>query len=139
MTTAEEKMFQEAVSAIESGNRSRGKDLLTRLLKQNQENPDYWLWMSGVVDSVKERRYCLNQTLKLDPQNKLARRGLIMLGDLPVDESLAIPFEAAKTQMATTSPRTRGKTSSKSSLDKSRHFLRWPGGCDGIDCYGFSI
>jgi tetratricopeptide (TPR) repeat protein len=96
MTTAEEKMFQEARSAIEEGNRTRGKDLLTRLLKQNQGNPDYWLWMSGVVDSIKERRYCLNQTLKLDPQNKLARRGLIMLGDLPADESLAIPFEAQK-------------------------------------------
>ncbi len=96
MTTAEEKMFQEARSAIEAGNRARGKDLLTRLLKQNQENPDYWLWMSGVVDSIKERRYCLNQTLKLDPKNKLARRGLSMLGDLPVDESLVIPFEAQK-------------------------------------------
>ena len=96
MTTAEEKMFQEARSAIEAGNRARGKDILTRLLKQNQENPDYWLWMSAVVDSVKERRYCLNQTLKLDPQNKMARRGLSMLGDLPVDESLVIPFEAQK-------------------------------------------
>jgi tetratricopeptide (TPR) repeat protein len=96
MITAEEKMFQEAVSAIESGNQTRGKDLLTRLLKQNQDNSDYWLWMSGVVDSVKERRYCLNQTLKLDPQNKLARRGLAMLGDLPVDESLVISFEAQK-------------------------------------------
>ncbi len=89
-------MFQEAVSAIESGNRTRGKDLLTRLLKQNQDNPDYWLWMSAVVDSVKERRYCLNQTLKHDPHNKLAQRGLSMLGDIPVDQSQVIPFEAQK-------------------------------------------
>jgi tetratricopeptide (TPR) repeat protein len=96
MTNAEEKMFQEAVAAIESGDKTRGKDLLTRLLKQNQENPEYWLWMSAVVDSLKERRYCLNQTLKFDPQNKMARRGLIILGDLPPDESLAIPYEEQK-------------------------------------------
>lgn len=93
MTSTDEKMFQEAVTAIEAGERSRGKDLLTRLLKQDQNNSDYWLWMSAVVDTEKERRYCLNQTLKLDPDNRLARRGLILLGDLPVDESLVIPYE----------------------------------------------
>ena len=60
MTTAEENMFLEAQKAIEAGDKARGKDLLTRLLKQNQQNADYWLWMSAVVDSEKERRYCLN-------------------------------------------------------------------------------
>lgn len=96
MSNTEEKMFQEAVAAIEVGNKARGKDLLTRLLKQDQENPEYWLWMSAVVESLKERRYCLNQTLKFDPHNKMARRGLIMLGDLPPDESLVIPYEDQK-------------------------------------------
>ena len=96
MSTAEEKMFQEAKTAIEDGNKARGKDLLTRLLKQDQENAEYWLWMSAVVDSAKERRYCLKQTLKLDPENKMARRGLILMGDLPLDESLIIPYEAQK-------------------------------------------
>lgn len=96
MISAEENMFQEAVKAIQDGERLRGKDLLTRLLKQNQSNPDYWLWMSAVVDTEKERRYCLNQTLKLDPDNSPARRGLILLGDLPVDTSMVIPYEDQK-------------------------------------------
>lgn len=96
MTTVEEKMFQEAVDAIESGNKARGKDLLTRLIKQDQENAEYWLWMSAVVDSTKERRYCLNQSIKLDPDNIMARKGLILLGDLPPDDSLIIPYEAQK-------------------------------------------
>lgn len=96
MTIAEENMFLEAQKAIEAGDKARGKDLLTRLLKQNQQNPDYWLWMSAVVDSEKERRYCLNQTLKLDPNNDMARRGLILMGDLPVDPALVFPFEQQK-------------------------------------------
>jgi len=96
MTTAEEKMFQEAVDAINEGNKVRGKDLLTRLIKQDQDNAEYWLWMSAVVDSTKERRYCLNQSIKFDPDNQMARRGLILLGDLPPDESLIIPYEAQK-------------------------------------------
>lgn len=96
MTSSEEKMLQEAQAALQEGNKKRAKDLLTRLLKQDQENPEYWLLMSAVVDSEKERRYCLNQTIKLDPDNKMARRGLMILGDIPVDESLVIPYEMQK-------------------------------------------
>ncbi len=96
MTNADNKMFQEALIAIKAGNKQRGKDLLTRLIKEDQENAEYWLYMSAVVESVKERRYCLNQAIKLDPENKLARRGLMLLGDIPVDDSLSIPLSEQK-------------------------------------------
>lgn len=96
MTSAEDNMFLEAQKAIEAGEKARGKDLLTRLLKDDQQNPEYWLWMSAVVESEKERKYCLNQTLKLDPKNLMARRGLILLGELPVDPSMVIPYEQQK-------------------------------------------
>ncbi len=91
MDNAEEKIYKEALAAIEEGNNLRAKDLLTRLLKMNQQNPEYWLWMSAVVQNTKERRYCLNQVLQYDPQNSDARRGLILLGDLPQDDSLRLP------------------------------------------------
>lgn len=96
MTSAEDNMFLEAQKAIEAGEKARGKDLLTRLLKDDQQNPEYWLWMSAVVESEKERKYCLNQTLKLDPKNQMARRGLILFGELPVDPSMVIPYEQQK-------------------------------------------
>lgn len=96
MTATEDKMFQEALKAIEEGKNSRAKDLLTRLLRQNQKNADYWLWMSAVVDSQKEQRYCLNQVLQIDPQNQFARRGLTLLGDLPPDPKFVIPIENQK-------------------------------------------
>jgi len=92
MTSTEEKIFQEAMTAIEENDNLRAKDLLTRLLKMNQLNPDYWLWLSAVVTSEKERRYCLQQVLKYDPQNRSARRGLILLGDLPLDGNLRMPL-----------------------------------------------
>ncbi len=65
MTSTEEKIFQEALTAIEENENLRAKDLLTRLLKMDQHNPEYWLWMSAVVTSEKERRYCLQQVLKI--------------------------------------------------------------------------
>ena len=91
MPTPQDSMLQEALSAIQAGNRVRARDLITRMLKNSQDNPDYWIWMSAVVDTYKERSFCLNQALKLDPQNAAAKRGLAMMGMAPVDESQVIP------------------------------------------------
>jgi len=77
---ADDKMLQEAIEAVANGNQDRARDLLTRLLKANQTNPKYWLWMSSVVESTKERIYCLQKVLHLEPDNKAAQLGLLLQG-----------------------------------------------------------
>ena len=94
--TPEEAMFQEAMSAVHSGDRTRARDLFTRLLKLDPSKADYWLWMSSVVDTVKERAYCLNEVLRRDPENYAAKRGLQMLGLTQPDESQVIPLRLMK-------------------------------------------
>ena len=84
-------VFQEAVEALRAGNKSRARELLTDLLKTDQNNATYWVWMSSTVDTVKERIYCLQTAYKLDPQNAAAKRGLILHGALPPDETIQ-PF-----------------------------------------------
>src|SRR5215211_1240237 len=84
-------VFQEAVEALREGKKARARELLTGLLKTNQNNATYWIWMSATVDSTKERIYCLQTALKLDPENATAKRGLILHGALPADESVQ-PF-----------------------------------------------
>jgi tetratricopeptide (TPR) repeat protein len=77
-----DEMFNEAVTALKAGQRLRAKDLLTRLIKVEQGNADYWLWMSAAVDTEKEQLYCLQNALKADPNSVPARRGLVVLGGL---------------------------------------------------------
>ena len=84
-------MFQEAVEALRAGNKSHARELLTGLLKTDQNNSTYWVWMSATVDTAKERIYCLQTAYKLDPQNAAAKRGLILHGALPPDETIQ-PF-----------------------------------------------
>lgn len=91
MPTPQEALTQEALSAIKEGNRARARDLLTRLIKMEPQNAEHWVWMSAVVDTPKERIYCLKEALKLDPQNASARRGLTVLGVLPPDPSMSLP------------------------------------------------
>ena len=87
----EDTMFQDAVDALRRGDRPRAKEVLTLLLKTDQNNPTYWIWLSASVDNTKERIYCLQTALKLDPENGTAKRGLILLGALTPDESIQ-PF-----------------------------------------------
>jgi predicted Zn-dependent protease len=75
MPAAQDTIFNEAQSAMQAGDRGRARDLLTRLLKTTQDNPDYWVWMSAVVDTSKERIFCLNQALKLDPNTSMPGAG----------------------------------------------------------------
>ncbi len=84
-------IFQDAVDALRRGDKPRAKELLTLLLKTNQNNPTYWIWLSAAVDNSKERIYCLQTALKLDPENGTAKRGLILLGALAPDETVQ-PF-----------------------------------------------
>jgi tetratricopeptide (TPR) repeat protein len=85
---ADDKMLQEAIEAVAGGQRDRGRDLLTRLLRANQANPKYWLWMSSVVDSNKERVYCLQKVLNLEPNNRAAQLGMVLNGVSTPDEAL---------------------------------------------------
>ncbi len=82
MHVAENRMLQEAIEAARQGNRARARDLLARLLRADQKDPAYWLWMSAVVETEREQVYCLQTMLKLDPESAAPRRGLILLGSL---------------------------------------------------------
>jgi len=88
---ADDTMFQAAVDALREGDKAKAKDLLTQLLKTDQNNPTYWIWLSAAVESTKERVYCLKTAHQLDPENATAKRGLVLLGALPPDESVQ-PF-----------------------------------------------
>src|SRR5512143_1490917 len=87
----ENTILREAVEALRLGDRMRARDLLTRMLKADQNNATYWVWLSAAVDTQKERLYCLQSALRIDPNNAAAKRGLTMLGALPPDDSVQ-PF-----------------------------------------------
>lgn len=77
----EELLFKEAMEAIEKEDIPHARELMTRLLQQNRSNSQYWVWMSGLVETVKERDFCLREALKLDPANPIAIRGLRLMGE----------------------------------------------------------
>ncbi|MCK5634961.1 MAG: tetratricopeptide repeat protein [Anaerolineales bacterium] len=80
MAAETSKTLTEAIAAARLGDRRHARELLSRLLRADSQNAEYWIWMSAVVDSPRERVYCLESALKIDPTNRAAMRGLVIFG-----------------------------------------------------------
>ena len=131
---SDDVMLQEAIDAISQGQRRRARDLLTRLLRADQQSPAYWLWMSSVVDTVKEQIYCLQQVQRFDPENASARRGLALVGALTSDRMISpMPPQRRNWQVEVEEEPPQGYTSvvgkpcpTYRSLRRRRHCRLWP-------------
>jgi hypothetical protein len=101
-----------AITAIRSGRKEEGRQLLNLLIQQNPNNEMAWLWMSSVVHTDEQRARCLYHVLAINPGNELARRGLQLLGIVVSDsrpvkvprDSQPIPVQRPQTEAATPWP-----------------------------------
>src|SRR5215210_6402852 len=58
------------------GQRELAREMLAYVVYLEPTNAEGWLWLSGVVDFPQQVRYCLERTLRVDPTNERARRGM---------------------------------------------------------------
>ncbi len=101
-----------AITAIRSGRKEEGRQLLNLLIQQNPNNEMAWLWMSSVVNTDEQRARCLYHVLAINPDNELARRGLQLLGIVVSDsrpvkvprDSQPIPVQRPEAEAATPWP-----------------------------------
>jgi hypothetical protein len=74
-----ELLIQEGVAFYRAGDMVKAFAALSQALQRNSASELGWLWLSGVVSSQGERRYCLERVVALNPQHDVARRGLAKL------------------------------------------------------------
>jgi len=72
--------LQEGMKALRAGEKGRAKLLFLEALRQDRDNIQAWLWLSGAVETDKERIVCLKEVLRIDPSHSAALRGLEKLG-----------------------------------------------------------
>mgnify|MGYP003808765667 CR=1 FL=1 len=95
--SADNLQLQAGIAALKGGHRAEARDLLLRVVDVEENNETAWLWLSGAVDSMEERRICLENVLALNPENRAARRGLAKLAvqerEMEEEEDTAVaPF-----------------------------------------------
>jgi hypothetical protein len=92
--------------AAMSGQRDLAREMLAYVVYLDPANAEGWLWLSGVVDSPEQVRYCLDRTLRIDPYNQRALRGIEWLDarQAEIDEARAAA-ERVKPYWQTSKPK----------------------------------
>lgn len=73
-----ERLF-DAIDLIENGGRQRALPLLRSLIQENGDDEDAWLWMSVAVDDIDQSIVCLDNVLRINPNNSVAAAALYTL------------------------------------------------------------
>ena len=76
-------LLSRGIAAVKEGRRDEARRLLAQALEQDKGNEMAWLWMSGAVETDAERLFCLENVLKINSSNTIARRGLERLRTSP--------------------------------------------------------
>lgn len=66
----------QGIALAKAGQRESARELLVRVVERHEHNALAWLWLSGVVDTVQDRRVALENVLAIEPDNALAQAGL---------------------------------------------------------------
>jgi len=90
-----QQKLKDAIQAIRSGERGRGRDLLLQVVEADDHVEPAWLWLSVAVDDPNDKLVALENVLTLNPNNAQARaelrkvrRQLGIAEDTPIPESL---------------------------------------------------
>ncbi len=86
---AENSLLTEVQDAMLKGDRTTAKEILMKLVRGDQKNPIFWLYLSGVMETKEEKISCLQNVLRLDPDNVEAKKGLRLLGEVDEVEALS--------------------------------------------------
>ena len=68
-----ENSLQQGISAAKAGDKARAYQFLTKATQDNATTEQAWLWLSGVVENASERLFCLDNALRINPNNEPAK------------------------------------------------------------------
>lgn len=99
------ELTRRGIAALKSGDRNRAQQLLRAATRKTPDDVQAWLWLSGAVETDEERAACLQQVLRLDPENPAATQGLAKLiarGGVSLQPSAASATQDTPPRPATT-------------------------------------
>jgi tetratricopeptide (TPR) repeat protein len=72
-------LLRQGIAAAKAGRAQEARQALLHVTELDERNEQAWLWLSGVVDSLEDRRICLENVLAINPDNAYAQAGISWL------------------------------------------------------------
>jgi hypothetical protein len=79
--------LQNAIGLYKTGKKTEAGAIFARIVKANPNNEQAWLGLSACIVPEEQKKYCLNQVLRINPQNEHAKKTLAGLEFKPVFEA----------------------------------------------------
>lgn len=70
------ELLRRGIAAVKAGRAQEARQILLRVTELDKRSELAWLWLSSVVESLEDRRICLENVLAINPQNAHAQAGL---------------------------------------------------------------
>ncbi|HET89628.1 MAG TPA: FHA domain-containing protein [Chloroflexi bacterium] len=71
-----ESQLSAGIALAKAGQNAEARKLLTKVVQCDPNSVLGWLWLAGVVETVKQRCDCLEKVLQLNPENQVVQRAL---------------------------------------------------------------
>lgn len=93
-------LLQEGVKAYRAGKNDEARKLFASAIKQNPNDERVWGWMYNVCINNKERIHCLQQMIRINPENEKANQLLkeLTASDFPLERPSAEIPKAVNSQ-----------------------------------------
>ena len=65
------ELLQKGITAYKAGKHDEARKIFIAVIKQSPDNESAWGWVYQVSGNDKERRYCLQQILRINPTIKM--------------------------------------------------------------------
>ncbi len=109
---SQEPELQNAIEAIQAGDRKKALPILVQFVKQNPRHELGWLHLASIVDGADKQQKCFEQVLKINPDNEIARQRIAQLDGTGVKriQEIVPTKSKIKTLKPTPTSRTNGET-----------------------------
>ncbi|MEP7289198.1 MAG: hypothetical protein ABI947_25885 [Chloroflexota bacterium] len=86
-----QNLLKSGVAAAKAGNKQSARLILEQVLELDDNSETAWMWYAMVVETVREKRICLENVLEINPNNQRAREALLRLEPPPSSSSVKPP------------------------------------------------
>lgn len=83
------ELRQQGINAAKAGNKDDARQLLQQSIRLEPNNEAAWLWLASVARDQRERAFCLQKILEINPYNDTAKQALAAMNTTGADAPAA--------------------------------------------------